>query len=50
MAEIPQNQIKIMPKNLPNIVVCDTQLPRNVIDIFWDFIEEAKKLWSTFYE
>ena len=43
MAEIPQNQIKIMPKNLPNIGVCETQLPRNVIDNFWDLIEEAKK-------
>ena len=43
MAEIPQNQIKITPKNLPNIGVCETQLPRNVIDNFWDLIEEAKK-------
>ena len=43
MVEIPQNQIKIMPKNLPNIGVCETQLPRNVIDNFWDLIEEAKK-------
>ena len=43
MVEIPQNQIKIMPKNLPNIGVCETQLHINVIDNFWDLIEESKK-------
>ena len=43
MVEIPQNQIKIMPKNLPNIGVCETQLPRDIIENIWDLIEEAKK-------
>ena len=43
MVEIPQNEIRITPKNLPNIGVCETQLPRDIIDNFWDLIEEAKK-------
>ena len=43
MVEIPQNEIKVLPRNLPNIGVCETQLPRDIIDNIWDLIEEAKK-------
>ena len=43
MVVIPQNEIKVIPKNLPNQGVVETQLPKDIIDDIWSSIDEAKK-------
>ena len=43
MVVIPQNEIKVIPKNLPNQGVVETQLPKYIIDDIWSSIDEAKK-------
>ena len=40
---IPKNEIKVIQKDLDNIGICETQLPKDIINDFWDLIEDAKK-------
>ena len=43
MAEIPQNEIDLLPRHFPNIGVVEGQLPKDIIDNLWKLIEESRK-------